>query len=107
MTSPIHGATLPEGADLRCPDKLFEDVFTVYDPEDRFHACRCYGEAEAKEIISQFDKSVRLRVERNTIGELCRDVTADFFPEEDAPEELEFTPARRTALMARSGAFGR
>jgi len=107
MTSPIHGATPPEGADLRCPDKLFEDVFTVFDPEDRFHACRCYGEAEAREIISQFDKSVRLRVERNTIGKLCRDVTADFFPEEDAPEELEFTPARRTALMARSGAFGR
>jgi len=86
MSSPIHSETLPEGADLRCPDKLFEDVFTVFDPEDRFHACRCYGEAEAREIISQFDKSVRLRVERTTLGELCRDVTADFFPEDDADD---------------------
>ena len=84
MSSPIHGATLPEGADLRCPDKHFKDEFLVWDPEDRSHACRI------------------------TVGELARGATDDFLPpEDDAPEELELTPARRTALMARSGAFGR
>ena len=108
MSSPIHGATLPEGADLRCPDKHFKDEFLVWDPEDRSHACICYGEDEVRETIAQFNEDVKVRVRRITVGELARGATDDFLPpEDDAPEELELTPARRTALMARSGAFGR
>ena len=71
-------------------------------------ACICYGEDEVRETIAQFNEDVKVRVRRITVGELARGATDDFLPpEDDAPEELELTPARRTALMARSGAFGR
>ena len=86
MGLPIHGATLPESADLRAPDKHFKDEFLVWDPEDRFHACICYGEDEVRETIAQFKDASLLRVRRTTVGELARDVTADFFPEEDADD---------------------
>ncbi len=86
MSSPIHGATLPDSADLRAPDKLFKDEYLVWDPEDRFHACICYGEDEVRETIAQFNEDVSVRVRRTTVGELARDVTADFFPEDDADD---------------------
>ena len=75
-----------KGADLRCPDKHFKDEFLVWDPEDRFHACICYGEDEVRETIAQFKDASLLRVRRTTVGELARDVTADFFPEDDADD---------------------
>lgn len=75
-----------KGADLRCPDKHFKDEFLVWDPGDRFHACICYGEDEVRETIAQFNDASLLRVRRTTVGELARDVTADFFPEDDADD---------------------
>lgn len=75
-----------KGADLRCPDRHFKDEFLVWDPEDRFHACICYGEDEVRETIAQFKDASVLRVRRTTVGELARDVTADFFPEDDADD---------------------
>jgi len=75
-----------KGADLRCPDRHFKDEFLVWDPEDRFHACICYGEDEVRETIAQFKDASLLRVRRTTVGELARDVTADFFPEDDADD---------------------
>mgnify|MGYP001285201967 CR=1 FL=1 len=62
-----------KGADLRCPDKHFKDEFLVWDPEDRFHACICYGEDEVRETIAQFNDDVSVRVRRTTVGELARD----------------------------------
>jgi hypothetical protein len=66
---------------------MARDTYLVFDPEDRFHACICFGEAEAKEIIGHFDCPAGLRVRRITEGEPVRDVTADLISEDDeAPE---------------------
>ncbi len=93
MTSPIHGATLPEGADLRAPDKHFKDEFLVWDPEDRFHACICYGEDEVRETIAQFNEDVKVRVRRITVGELARGATDDFLPPEDDADDAFGIPS--------------
>lgn len=66
---------------------MTRDTYLVFDPEDRFHACICFGEAEAKEIIGHFACPTGLQVLRITMGEPVRDVTADLIPE-DEPERF-------------------
>ena len=68
---------------------MARDTYLVFDPEDRFHACICFGEAEAKEIIGHFDCPAGLRVHRITEGEPVRDVTADLIPDDDEPERFD------------------
>lgn len=82
-----------KGADLRCPDKHFRDEFLVWDPEDRFHACICYGEDEVREIIAQFNEGVAVRVRRTTVGDLARDVTADFMPPDGDENDAHGIPS--------------
>ena len=69
---------------------MTRDTYLVFDPEDRFHACICFGEAEAKEIIGHFDCPAGLHVRRITIGEISRDVTSDFIADDEAPEYPEW-----------------
>lgn len=101
MTAPIRGAS------LRAPDKLFQDEYLVWDISAPCEACICSGEREARETVAMFKEPSRVRVRRITDGELSRNVTADFFPDEEDESEIEMTPARRRQFMARSGAFGR
>jgi hypothetical protein len=82
------------------------DTYLVFDAEDPLNASLCRGEAETREIIDQFDCTAGLQVLRVTLGELTRDVTADFLPDDDAAPEVEFTIRDHTRAMARSGAFG-
>lgn len=60
------------------------DTFLVFDAEDPLHASLCRGEAEVREIIDQFGCTAGLQVLRITMGELVRDVTADFIAEDEA-----------------------
>lgn len=59
------------------------DTFLVFDAEDPLHASLCRGEAEVREIIDQFGCTAGLQVLRITMGELVRDVTADFLTEDE------------------------
>ncbi len=85
------------------PRSFPADAFCIFDPEDRYHAQLCYGEADAREIISGIKNTSGIRVHRITLDEISRDVTADFFPEEDEAPEY---PINRTTAMRRAGAFG-
>lgn len=82
-----------KGADLRCPDKHFKDEFLVWDPEDRFHACICYGEDEVRETIAQFNEDVKVRVRRITVGELARGATDDFLPPDGDEDDAHGIPS--------------
>ncbi|CAM5419886.1 hypothetical protein ATER59S_02377 [Aquamicrobium terrae] len=62
------------------------DTFLVFDAEDPLHASLCRGEAEVREIIDQFGCTAGLQVLRITMGELVRDVTADFIGEDEATD---------------------
>jgi len=87
------------------PDTL--DTFLIFDAEDPLNASVCKGEAETREIIDQFGCTAGLQILRITMGEVTRDVTADFITDEDDVAEPEFTIRDHTRAMARSGAFGR
>jgi hypothetical protein len=69
---------------LRTKPDTARDTFIVFDIEDRFNASVCLGEAEAREIIDQFGAGPSIRVHRITLGEMARDVTADFLGEDAA-----------------------
>jgi len=67
------------------------DTFLIFDAEDPLNASVCKGEAETREIIGHFACPTGLQVLRITMGEMVRDVTADFIPDEDeAPEYPEW-----------------
>jgi hypothetical protein len=80
-----------------------KDAFLVFEIDQRYHASLCYGEADARELVSYSKNPASVRVHRVTEGEIVRDVTADFFPEEDEAPEYRIN---RTAAMRRAGAFG-
>lgn len=80
------------------------DAFLIFSPEDRYHASLCLGEDDAREIIAGIKNTASVRVHRVTPGEIVRDVTAEFFPEEDEAPEYRIN---HTAAMRRAGAFGR
>lgn len=87
--------------------ELEMDHFLVFSAEDPLHASLCRGEAEVREITDQFGCTAGLQVLRITMGEIVRDVTADFIADEYDVAEPEFTIRDHTRAMARSGAFGR
>jgi hypothetical protein len=62
------------------------------------------GADDARELVSYSKNPASVHVHRVTEGEIVRDVTADFFPEEDEAPEYRIN---RTAAMRRAGAFGR
>jgi hypothetical protein len=62
------------------------DEYLVFDPTDKLGSSLCIGREETALVVSYFGPGCRVR--RITEGELCRDVTVDFLPEE--PEEPVF-----------------
>jgi hypothetical protein len=81
------------------------DQFLVYDPEDRFLSSLCYGEVETRKIVSDFGCTAGLVVLRITEGELCRDVTADFLPEDEPAAEQEDYSFRSQFVTSTSGSI--
>lgn len=69
------------------------DTYLVFDAEDPLNASLCRGEEATREIIDQFGCTAGLQVLRVTMGELVRDVTADFLPDEDEPDDAFGIPS--------------
>lgn len=69
------------------------DSFLIFDPERRFDESLCRDAAEVRATIVGADLK-RFRVHRVTLGEIVRDVTDDFMPEEEADDDeyLERNP---------------
>jgi hypothetical protein len=70
------------------------DEYLVFDPTDKLGSSLCIGREEAIKVVSYFGPGCRVR--RITEGELCRDVTADFLPD----DEPEFIPEYERAASA-------
>lgn len=89
MNAPERFPSIPAhiGKDVR-------DAFLIFDPEDRYHASLAHGEADAREIIAGIKDTASVRVHRVTPGEIVRDVTQDFFPDEtETPEYAAYERA--------------
>ena len=75
-----------------CPDgeAPSRDKFVLFSPEDRWHSAVCFSEEEVRECLDQvFAGEPHPTIVRFDDGDLCRDVSDDFRPDEPEREPFD------------------